>query len=129
MTQNKHNAAILGGGSFGTAMASILAANGHSVNLWVRDPETAAAINIDRENSRYLPGAELPEGVTATDNLEEALTHASMVFVAIPSKAFAEVLELPVAKACSRKALNFISLLHSTSGLGVRPLLYSSRKY
>ena len=93
MTQNKHNAAILGGGSFGTAMASILAANGHSVNLWVRDPETAAAINIDRENSRYLPGAELPEGVTATDNLEEALTHASMVFVAIPSKAFAEVLE------------------------------------
>ena len=93
MTQKKHNAAILGGGSFGTAMASILAANGHSVSLWVRDPETAAAINIDRENSRYLPGAELPEGVTATDNLEEALTHVSMVFVAIPSKAFAEVLE------------------------------------
>ena len=104
MTQNKHNAAILGGGSFGTAMASILAANGHSVNLWVRDPETAAAINIDRENSRYLPGAELPEGGTATDNLEEALTHASMVFVAIPSKAFAEVLEQ--ARQCALTAIN-----------------------
>lgn len=93
MTQEKHNAAILGGGSFGTAMASILAANGHNVNLWVRDPETAAAINIDRENTRYLPGAELPKEVTATDSLEEALGGASMVFVAIPSKAFAEVLE------------------------------------
>ena len=93
MTQQKYNAAILGGGSFGTAMASILAANGHGVSLWVRDPETAAAINLDRENSRYLPGAELPDGVMATDSLEEALSKADMVFVAIPSKAFAEVLE------------------------------------
>ena len=92
MTQQKFKAAILGGGSFGTAMASILAANGHGVNLWVRDPETAAAINLDRENSRYLPGKELPEGVNATDSLEDALAEASMVFVAIPSKAFADVL-------------------------------------
>lgn len=92
MEQNTHIAAILGGGSFGTAMASILAANGHQARLWVRDPETAAAINLDRENSRYLPGAELPEGVIATDSLQEALEQASLVFVAIPSKAFVEVL-------------------------------------
>jgi len=38
MEQERHNATILGGGSFGTAMASILAANGHRVNIWVRDP-------------------------------------------------------------------------------------------
>ncbi|WP_040296822.1 NAD(P)H-dependent glycerol-3-phosphate dehydrogenase [Alcanivorax hongdengensis] len=92
MEQTQHTAAILGGGSFGTAMASILAANGHQARLWVRDPETAAAINLDRENPRYLPGAELPEGVTATDSLEEALNQASLVFVAIPSKAFIDVL-------------------------------------
>ena len=92
MEQERHNATILGGGSFGTAMASILAANGHRVNIWVRDPETAAAINLDRENSRYLPGAELPAGVNATDSLEEALDQASLVFVAIPSKAFVDVL-------------------------------------
>ncbi|MDX1804187.1 MAG: NAD(P)H-dependent glycerol-3-phosphate dehydrogenase [Alcanivorax sp.] len=92
MEQTRYTAAILGGGSFGTAMASILAANGHQVRLWVRDPETAAAINVDRENARYLPGAELPEEVTATDSLQDALCDAQLVFVAIPSKAFIEVL-------------------------------------
>lgn len=91
--QNQHTAAVLGGGSFGTAMACILAANGHQTRLWVRDPETAAAINVDGENSRYLPGAALPEGVVATDSLQAALNGASLVFVAIPSKAFADVLQ------------------------------------
>lgn len=92
MEQQQHNAAILGGGSFGTAMASILAANGHATTIWVRDPETADTINLDRENPRYMPGAELPAGVNATDNLQEALSDATLVFVAIPSKAFVEVL-------------------------------------
>ena len=87
-----HTAAILGGGSFGTAMASILAENGHRTRLWVRDPETAAAINEDRENPRYLPGQSLPEGVHATESLDEVLDGADLVFVAVPSGAFVEVL-------------------------------------
>ncbi|GAA5127538.1 NAD(P)H-dependent glycerol-3-phosphate dehydrogenase [Alloalcanivorax gelatiniphagus] len=90
--QNRHTAAILGGGSFGTAMASILAENGHCTRLWVRDPETAAAINEDRENPRYLPGQSLPEGVQATESLDEVLDGADLVFVAVPSSAFVEVL-------------------------------------
>lgn len=88
----RHTAAILGGGSFGTAMASILAENGHLTRLWVRDPETAAAINEDRENPRYLPGQALPEGVHATEDLGEALGGADLIFVAVPSGAFVEVL-------------------------------------
>ncbi len=92
MEQHKHTAAILGGGSFGTAMASILAENGHQTRLWVRDPETAAAINEDRENPRYLPGQALPEGVHATEELEAVLDRADLVFVAVPSSAFVEVL-------------------------------------
>lgn len=92
MEQHKHTAAILGGGSFGTAMASILAENGHQTRLWVRDPETAAAINEDRENPRYLPGQALPEGVHATEELEAVLERADLVFVAVPSSAFVEVL-------------------------------------
>lgn len=90
---NTETAAILGGGSFGTAMAAILARNGHRTRLWVRDPETAGAINEDRENARYLPGAQLPEGVLASESLEEVLAGASLVFVAVPSKAFVPVLE------------------------------------
>ena len=92
MTSQREVAAILGGGSFGTAMATILAENGHDARLWVRDPETVAAINEQRENPRYLPGKALPDGLLATESLDAALTGATLVFVAVPSKAFAEVL-------------------------------------
>src|SRR5690554_7482388 len=90
MTASREVAAILGGGSFGTAMATILAENGHDARLWVRDPETVAAINEQRENTRYMPGQALPEGLLATESLEEALDGATLVFVALPSKAFAD---------------------------------------
>ena len=92
MTDSKEVVAVLGGGSFGTAIATILGQNGHTTRLWVRDPETAAAINKDRENPRYLPGAELPDEVLASEDLGEVLRGATLVFVAVPSKAFVEVL-------------------------------------
>jgi|TARA_R110002073_G_scaffold108803_2_gene244495 glycerol-3-phosphate dehydrogenase (NAD(P)+) len=93
MTEKREVAAVLGGGSFGTAMATILAENGHETRLWVRDPETAAVINDSHENPRYLPGAALPETVVATESLEEALANVTLVFVAIPSKAYVDVLK------------------------------------
>lgn len=93
MNQAKEVAVVLGGGSFGTAMATILAENGHETRLWVRDPETAAVINASHENPRYLPGAELPEAVVATESLEDAIAGATLIFVAIPSKAYLDVLE------------------------------------
>lgn len=51
--------AVLGGGSFGTAVANLLAENGHQVRLWMRDPEQAEAIRINRENPRYLKGIKI----------------------------------------------------------------------
>ncbi|MDF1781322.1 MAG: NAD(P)H-dependent glycerol-3-phosphate dehydrogenase [Alcanivoracaceae bacterium] len=92
MSEKVEIAAVLGGGSFGTAMATILAENGHQTRLWVRDPETAAVINASHENPRYLPGAELPAAVVATESLQEALNDATLIFVAVPSKAYADVL-------------------------------------
>lgn len=92
MSKTGEVVAILGGGSFGTAMATILAANGHAVRIWVRDPETVAAINAIGENPRYLPGKSLPEGIEATDSLARALDGATLIFIALPSQAFAEVL-------------------------------------
>lgn len=88
----KEVAVVLGGGSFGTAVATILAQNGHEARLWVRDAETAAAINDDSENPKYLPGSVLPSGVCASDDLIESLANASLIFVAVPSSAFVEVL-------------------------------------
>ena len=48
--------AIIGGGNFGTAIANIIAANGHTTHLWMRDAEQAADVARRRENRRYLPG-------------------------------------------------------------------------
>jgi glycerol-3-phosphate dehydrogenase (NAD(P)+) len=84
------NVAILGGGSFGTALAAHMARSGHVVRLWLRDPEVARAVS-EGENPRYLPGIPLPRGITATPAIEEALAEAEMAFMAVPSASFRTV--------------------------------------
>jgi glycerol-3-phosphate dehydrogenase (NAD(P)+) len=78
--------AILGGGAWGTALASHASRAGLPVRLWAREPEVAAAVNERRENSVYLPGVELPAGLRATSRLDEALADAETVLVVIPSE-------------------------------------------
>jgi len=75
MTNSKH-AIVLGAGSWGTALAQLLASNGHSVSLWMRDAEQAAAINASRENARYLADAPLHEGISATAETPDFATAA-----------------------------------------------------
>jgi len=83
--------AVVGAGSWGTAVAGLVAANSET-RLWVRSPELAASITRDRQNETYLPGVHLPEGLTATASLEEAVSGASVVFMAVPSHGFRAVL-------------------------------------
>lgn len=83
---------VLGGGSFGTALATIAAENGYPVTLWVRNAELAQTINETRYNPRYQPDLKLPDSLTATSDLKVALTGAELVFMSIPSKGFADVL-------------------------------------
>ena len=83
--------AVLGGGSFGTVIANMVAENGYSVNLWVRDPIRAQEINHTHENNRYLPEYPLSEALFATHDLQVVLRDADLVFVSIPSKSFREV--------------------------------------
>ncbi len=85
------NIAILGGGSFGTVVANIIAQNGHNTLLWMRDLDQVEVINRDHENSNYLPGYKLHDNVLATQDLSKAVTEADMVFVAVPSSGFREV--------------------------------------
>ncbi|RMH93169.1 NAD(P)-dependent glycerol-3-phosphate dehydrogenase [Lysobacter pythonis] len=84
--------AVLGAGSWGTALATLLARKGHAVTLWGRDEAIAAAIDGRHENPRYLPGIALPENLRATTDLAAALKDAAWVLVATPSHAFAETL-------------------------------------
>jgi glycerol-3-phosphate dehydrogenase (NAD(P)+) len=83
--------AILGGGSFGTVIANIIAHNGHQTTLWMRDAEQVEILNRDRENLTYLPGYTLHEKIQATQDLEEALALTDMIFVAVPSASFRQV--------------------------------------
>ncbi len=83
--------AIIGAGSYGTALALVAARAGHRVKLWAHDPEVAAMLQTQRQNQVYLPGFELPENIQPTHDLHDALQEAAFVVTAIPSHVCREV--------------------------------------
>jgi glycerol-3-phosphate dehydrogenase (NAD(P)+) len=89
--------AVLGGGSFGTAIANLLAQNGRQVRQWMRDPEQAEAIRVHRENPRYLKGIKVRREVEPVTDLGATLQACELVFVALPSSALRSVLAPHVA--------------------------------
>ncbi len=84
--------ALLGGGSWGTTVASLVARN-TDITLWARDEATINEINTQHTNEKYLPGAKLPAGLKATTSIEEAVSSADVVVMGIPSQGFRHVLE------------------------------------
>ena len=84
--------AVLGAGSWGTALASLLATNGARLRLWARDPEQAQAIDRDHRNARYLPGIALPETLRAGSDLAWAVEDADQVWLVLPTKILGEFL-------------------------------------
>ena len=89
----QYTIAILGGGSFGTALSDISATNGHRVRLWMRDPEQVRSINEDRVNQRYLPEFTVHSKVRASTDLHDTIRDAEIVLIAIPSKSFRSVVQ------------------------------------
>jgi glycerol-3-phosphate dehydrogenase (NAD(P)+) len=84
--------AILGAGSWGTALAIALAGQFETMNLWARDPERAAALQDSRENRPYLPGFQLPENVRVVSGLERAVSGCEIVLIVVPSRFLRTVL-------------------------------------
>ncbi|MGB5570418.1 MAG: NAD(P)H-dependent glycerol-3-phosphate dehydrogenase [Sedimenticolaceae bacterium] len=82
--------AVIGAGSWGTALAIQLARNGSNVILWGHQDDEVAALLRDRENRRYLPGVRLPEGLKPTADLAACVINADEVLIVVPSHAFAE---------------------------------------
>lgn len=85
-------ATVIGSGSFGTALANVLAANCTEVRLWAREPGLAEAINTTHENPTYMPGIPLAHNMRATASMEEALQGAELVVAATPSHAMRAVM-------------------------------------
>lgn len=85
--------AVLGAGSWGTALASLLARNGHDTVIWGRNAEQVRSINANHENARYLPGISLPESLKASTDLAESVRDADFILVVTPSHAFKETVQ------------------------------------
>ncbi|MSP62992.1 MAG: NAD(P)-dependent glycerol-3-phosphate dehydrogenase [Myxococcales bacterium] len=84
--------AVVGAGSWGTALAKTLADKGHAVTLWARSAEHAAQIEAERDNARYLPGAGLPSNLRATADLEAAVRGRVMIVSVVPSHTVRDVI-------------------------------------
>ncbi|MHB1794007.1 MAG: NAD(P)H-dependent glycerol-3-phosphate dehydrogenase [Acidobacteriaceae bacterium] len=79
--------AVVGAGSWGTALSLVLAKRGgHSITLWSHTRLVAESIRQTRENSIYLPGLSIPDAVSVTTDLEEAVDHAEILVLAVPSE-------------------------------------------
>ena len=85
--------AVLGAGSWGTALAILLAKNGHQVKLWDRDPTLIATLQKTSCNSRYMPDITLPSTLTSVADLSNTVAAVDIILIAIPSIGFRTVLQ------------------------------------
>lgn len=85
--------AVLGAGSWGTALALSLARNGYDVSLWGRSPEMMREMESSRENKKYLPGIKIDEAITCTDDAASALKGACATVYVVPAQAFRSCFE------------------------------------
>ena len=96
--------AVLGAGSWGTTLASLLSVR-HETAVWAREPDVAGAISLRHENARFLSGFSLPESLGASSDIEEVVAGAEVVVFAVPSRYFRSVAQLARPHLAERSAL------------------------
>ncbi|MBH0157473.1 NAD(P)H-dependent glycerol-3-phosphate dehydrogenase [Fictibacillus sp. 5RED26] len=106
------NVAVLGAGSWGTALAIVLADNGHNVSLWGRREDQVSEINNKHMNEKYLPGVELPENIQATTQLNECVKDADTIVLVTPTKAMREVLG-----QLKNELISPVTIVHASKGI------------
>ena len=129
--------AVIGAGSWGTALAISLAESGHAVSLWTRKPEHAEAMKTDGENKKYLPGIAFPESLKVADTMEAAIVGAELVMFSTPAQGFRSVLDqakphltkdmvlVNVAKGIEQKSLKRLSEIAEEAIPGVKYVVLS----
>ncbi len=118
----RERVAVVGAGSWGTALANHLAERGHPVTLWARDEQLARRLESERENAPYLPGVALQARVTPTNDIETVIQGASVFISALPSHALRTVWRL-MAPLLPEDAI----LVSATKGLEAKSLLTMSQ--
>lgn len=113
---------VIGGGSFGTVIANITAENGHDVSFWMRSESQVAELNREHENAQYLPGYSLSERLVATTDMAAAVADSTLIFVAVPSSSFRQVVR-DVIKHAPADAI----LVSTTKGIEAGSFLLMSQ--
>ena len=108
----KYRVAVLGSGSWGTALAQVLAENGHDVRLWGHREEQANEINQQHTNHRYLPDLKMAETIRAFTDMEKAVADVDAVLFVIPTKAIRSVAQELADKLTTRPII-----IHASKGL------------
>lgn len=80
--------AVIGAGSWGTALATVLSGKGYEVAIWTRNKEQTASMKENRENIKYLPGTKFDENIIIVDEMKEAIEGAEAVMFSVPTQAF-----------------------------------------
>src|SRR5699024_7363733 len=88
----KKKIGVIGGGSWGTALAVLLANKEYSVQMWLRDKNKVEKIEDLRVNQRYLPGVKLPSNLQVTSDLKSAISGKDIILLSIPTHGVREVL-------------------------------------
>lgn len=115
-------AAVLGAGSWGTALAKVLADNGYDTRLWGRNADLIDEIEKQRENPRYLPGVALPDNVVALKDLGQTLAGVQLVTIVVPSHALREL--------CRELVMNLppnVPIVNAMKGIEQHSLLLPSQ--
>ncbi|MBA9027216.1 NAD(P)H-dependent glycerol-3-phosphate dehydrogenase [Peribacillus huizhouensis] len=118
MSEVKQKIAVIGAGSWGTALAMVLADNEHQVRLWGHNEALITEINIHHTNSKYLPEIELPPNIVGYHSLEKAVEGIETIIMAVPTKAIREVLNdiVPLVK-------QQVTIVHVSKGIEPDSLL------
>ncbi len=107
--------AVLGAGSWGTALAMVLAENGHDVSLWTHHLDQANEMIATGKNARYLPELQLPKNIRITSDLNLALEGAELINFVVPTKAIRQVASQVATILQSKQGLPI--LMHASKGL------------
>ncbi len=106
--KNKHKKiAVIGAGSWGTALALLLGKKGHTVHIWGHRPEHVNSIEQERQNNKYLPGFLFPDNIYPTADISKAVSHAAIICMVVPSHGYRQVFE-QVLKSASNESV-FVS--------------------
>ena len=103
---------VIGAGSWGTAIAFVLAENGHDCLLWTRREQQSFEINERHTNEAYLPGISLPTNLQAVSDLKTAIEHAETIVIAVPTKAIRDLCN-DIAGIIEKKCL----FIHVSKGI------------